>query len=80
MTYQERWAEGPPVGEPPLDLLTPEEVEEIGGSTFEERNRAHVRRLCRDYLTLWDRNRFNLDLLTAEIENLKDTIKVLEDQ
>ena len=29
MTFQERWAEGPPVGEPPkTDLLTPDEVRE----------------------------------------------------
>jgi len=28
MTYQERNAEGPPVGEPPFDLLTPKKVRE----------------------------------------------------
>ena len=65
MTFQERWAEGPPVGEPPSTLLAPYEVEEIGGSTFEEMNRAHVRRLCRDYLTLWERNK---DLEAASLD------------
>ena len=39
------------------DLLKPDEVREIHSSTFgpfREMNRDRARRLCRDYLTLWD--------------------------
>jgi hypothetical protein len=61
MTYQERWAEGPPVGEPPrAELLTPEEVREALAladdydETKYEVDERWVKRLCRDYLTLWN--------------------------
>ena len=56
MTYQERNAEGPPVGEPPFDLLTPKKVRETldRGSLGWD---ITVARLCRDYLTLWERNK-----------------------
>ena len=58
MTFQERWAEGPPVG--PAELLTPVEVRK-----WQQRNDSLrdgvwfneiIDRLCRDYLTLWERN------------------------
>lgn len=42
------------------DLLTPEEVRELARLNREEFNRptmVEIRGLCRDYLTLWDRNK-----------------------
>ena len=56
---------------PTTDLMTPDEVRE----QFPFQN---IMRLRENYLTLWDRNRYNVDLLTAEIENLRDRNKELE--
>lgn len=42
------------------DLLTPEEVRKMGNSTLATiclDLGVSVERLCRDYLTLWDRNK-----------------------
>ncbi len=47
MTFQERWAEGPP--DEPRNLLTPNEIQDwlaLGGA-------ISPKHLCQDYLTLW---------------------------
>ena len=62
MTFQERWAEGPPVG--PAELLTPAEVREwlaLGGMIS-----PNAQRLGRDYLILWDRNKELEERLTPK--------------
>ena len=57
------------------ELLTPEGVREMGnaGLVVDER-------LCCDYLTLWERNRYNVNSLAAEIENLKVRIELMESE
>ncbi len=80
MTFQERWAEGPPVG--PAELLTPEEVRELSKTLVGSTVRVH--RLCRDYLALWDDLNYERQIsddaikeLTFERDrNLDLTIKV----
>ena len=61
MTFQERWAEGPPVG--PAELLTPEEAknglalwDDYEGTGYQI-SPEWVKHLCRNYLTLWERNK-----------------------
>ncbi len=76
MTFQERWAEGPPVGEPPLDLLTPEQMQkELAAANAVAAREAdpdmrtaylRIARICRDYLTLWRKVKDLESLLDAE--------------
>ncbi|KKL46331.1 hypothetical protein LCGC14_2346600 [marine sediment metagenome] len=62
MTFQERWAEGPPVG--------PAEVGQLNNNITEMCRiccvREDLRCLCHDYLILWDRNKE----LEAEVKKL----------
>ena len=78
MTFQERWAEGPPVGEPPLDLLTPEQMQkELTAANAAAAREAdpdmqmaylRIARICQDYLTLWDRNK---ELEAASLDHIE---------
>ena len=73
MTYQERWAEGPPVGEPSrvADLLQPKGIRvllsRIESSPEDvDLSEENIPQLCRDYLTLWEQVRDLESLLDAE--------------
>ena len=70
MTFQERWAEGPPVGEP-AELLTPQDVRffDIDNLSLRRGDNELLTRLCQDYLTLWDRNE-NLANEIQRVHNL----------
>ncbi len=79
MTFQERWAEGPPVGEP-SDLLTREDVERIKEVWW-----PNIQKLCQDYLTLWDELEHERQIsddamkeLTLERDRSKELEAVLE--
>ena len=67
MTYQERWAEGPPVG--PAELLTPKTVRFMAADLplYRAHFRTHFAQLCDNYVTLWQRNK-ELEALTADLE------------
>ena len=75
MTFQERWAEGPPVGEAPrensemTDLLTPADVERIKEVWW-----PNIQKLCRNYLTLWDRNE-ELEATMEKVAKLARQVK-----
>lgn len=66
------------------DLLTPEIVREWLKNLEKMKGQlasaevSNLLLLCRDYLTLLKRHRYNTVLLTAEIENLQDRNKELE--
>ena len=72
MTFQERWAEGPPVGEAPKareisELLTPGGVREMLEKYSGFIKPDPAAKLCRDYLTLWDRHERLKEAITKEI-------------
>ena len=77
MTEKQAWLK--PVG--PAELLTPEEVRELSKTLVG--SDVRVRRLCRDYLTLWERNK-ELEALTTDLEaqvmDYATRVKELEDE
>ena len=62
-----------------IDLLTPEEVREFRLDLSPPAEYGMVGRLCRDYLTLWDRNKELKAVGIGMLEELKKGRERLEE-